>query len=172
MIEHELLFLGLLKENPRHGYEIKKQLREILTPFISIDSKSIYYPLRVLENRGLVIKKVGRKGKRPQRFIYKLTPQGHFRFNKLLKNSFLDFKRPEFSLDLSLYFLKFTKPKVASRRLKARILILEKLSKGLNKTLSSLKNKNASSFLLSILEHNREMVKTESKFLSQLIHDL
>lgn len=170
MIEQELLLLGLLKESPRHGYEIKKQLQDILFPFIGIDSKSIYYPLRILENKGLLIKKAVKFGRRPQRFVYKLTPKGQTRFNELLKKSFLDFKRPQFSLDLSLFFLKFVKPEIAKRRLRARILILKKLSQSLNQTLSSLKNKKTSPFLLSILEHDQQMVKAESKFLLNIIY--
>jgi DNA-binding PadR family transcriptional regulator len=168
MIAQELLFLGLLKESPKHGYEIKRQLGKILFPYIGIDSKSIYYPLKILENKGLLIKKVTQAGRRPRRFVYELTPKGNARFNELLKASFLNFKRPQFSLDLSLFFLKFTKPEVAKRRLRARILLLERLSQGLNQTFSSLKNKRASSFLLAILEHDRQMVKTEIKFLLTL----
>jgi len=30
MIGYELLLLGLLKESPKHGYEIKKRIKEIL----------------------------------------------------------------------------------------------------------------------------------------------
>ena len=170
MIEQELLFLGLLKEGPKHGYKIKKQLREILFPFIGFESKSIYYPLKVLENKGLVVKKTAKQGKRPPRLVYELTPKGHLRFDGLLRASFLDFKRPRFSIDLSLYFLKFIKPAAAARRLRARISLLNKLSLGLNQTLQSLKNKKASTLLLSILEHNQQMVKAESKFLLSLIH--
>ena len=34
MIEHELLFLGLLKDGPKHGYEIKRQIEEELLKHI------------------------------------------------------------------------------------------------------------------------------------------
>ena len=172
MIEQELLFLGLLKEGPKHGYEIKKQLREFLSPLIGIESKSIYYPLKILEEKGFLIKRAAKAGKRPQRFIYELTPKGQVRFSELLKKSFLNFKRPQFSLDLSLYFLKFIKPEIARRRLRARISILKRLSHGLNQTLASLKNEKTSPFLLSILEHDRQMVEVESKFLFRLIQSL
>lgn len=172
MIEQELLFLGLLKERPRHGYEIKKQLRDILFPFIGVELKSIYYPLGILEKKSLVIKKAAQQGRRPQRLVYELTPKGHIRFNELLKKSFLDFRRPQFSLNLSLYFLKFIKPKIAKRRLQARISILEKLSRSLNQTFSSLSKTKTHPFLLSIIEHDRQMVKTESKFLLSLIQNL
>lgn len=171
MIEQELIFLGLLKESPKHGYEIKKKIKEILSLFAGVDLKSIYYPLRVLEKKGLVVKRSGKLGRRPQRFVYELTPKGESRFNELLTKSFLDFKRPQFSLDLSLYFLHYMKPEIVKRRLRGRMLVLKKLSKGLRQIVSSLKNKKPSS-LLYISEHNLQMVETESKFLADLIKTL
>ena len=109
MIEQELLFLGLLKEGARHGYEIKKRIKEILSLFAGLQVKSIYYPLRVLEKKGLVVKRIAKQPNRPDRLIYSLTSQGEARFNNLLLRSFLDFKRPRFSLDISLYFLRYVK---------------------------------------------------------------
>lgn len=167
MIEHELLFLGLIKESPKHGYEIKMRIKEILSLFAGVDLKSIYYPLQVLEKQGLIAKKINREGRRPERFVYTLTPKGENRFNELLSRSFLDFKRPQFSLDLSLYFLNYLKPDIVRRRLRARQLILKKLSRGLEQMIKSKKAKKAS--LGRILEHNLQMVETETRFLSELI---
>ena len=171
MIEHELLFLGLLKENPQHGYEIKRRIKEILSLFAGVDLKSIYYPLQVLEKKGLVVKQTAKAGRRPQRFVYALTPKGQAHFSELLSKSLLNFKRPQFSLDLSLYFLHYLKSSVAQRRLRARIFILKKLSRGLQGMLFSLKNKRSPS-LYHIVEHNLRMVEAESKFLSRLIQTL
>jgi len=169
MIEHELLLLGLLKESPKHGYDIKIKIQEILSLFAGVDLKSIYYPLRVLEKKGLVAKRVTKQGKRPERIVYCLTPKGEDRFVELLNKSFLNFKRPQFSLDLSLYFLNHLKPKMVRRRLRARQLILGKISKGLEQMI---KNQKKTPSLSRILEHNLQMVKTESKFLSDLIETL
>jgi len=140
MIEHELLFLGLLKESPKHGYDIKIKIKEILSLFAGVDLKSIYYPLKVLEKQGLVIKKSNRQGKRPQRFVYALTAKGEGRFQELLSKSLLDFKRPQFSLDMSLYFLHHLKPAVIRRRLRARQGILRKIAKGLAQMIKSQKS--------------------------------
>ncbi len=172
MIEQELLLLGLLKQSPKHGYEIKKEIKEILSTFIGLDLKSIYYPLRILENKGYLAKIIDKQGRRPPRFIYRLTAKGETRFDQLLNRSFLDFKRPKFSLDLSLYFLKFINPKIAKRRLRARISVLKKLSRSLNQVIASLKNKKPYEPLLSILVHNSQMVETESKFLAHFIKKL
>ncbi|MFH1440974.1 MAG: PadR family transcriptional regulator [Candidatus Omnitrophota bacterium] len=171
MIEQEIILLGLLNENPKHGYEIKKQIKKILSLFAGIDFKSIYYPLKLLEEKGLIIKHIDKQGKRPERFVYELTSKGKARFNKLLSESFLNFRRPQFSLDLCLYFLNNIKPETAKRRLRARMLILEKLSLKLSQMAVSLKDKESSP-LGRILEHNLRMVQAEANFLSSLIETL
>jgi len=168
MIEQELLLLGLLKESPKHGYEIKKKIKEILALFAGIDLKSIYYPLRGLEKDGMVIKRINKQGRRPQRFVYELTARGEVRFKQLLTQSFLNFKRPEFSLDLSLYFLNYIKPEIVRRRLRARMHLLKRLTKGLRQMANSIKKKRPSS-LAYIIEHDLRMVETESEFLSNLL---
>lgn len=168
MIEHELILLGLLKENPKHGYEIKKKIKEIVSLFGGMDFKSIYYPLQILEKKGFLTKHTSKFGKRPQRFIYELTPKGKIKFQDLLTRNFLDFKRPRFSLDLSLYFLDYIQPDIAKRRLRARSAILKKLVKSLQHSINSLKKKKSAS-LVYILEHNLQMVETELKFLSDLV---
>lgn len=171
MIEHELILLGLLKESPKHGYEIKRKIKEILSLFAGVDLKSIYYPLRVLEKKGLVVKRITKLGRRPQRFVYALTKKGQNRFNDLLTKSFLNFKRPQFSLDLSLYFLHYIKPSVASRRLSGRLRILKRISRDLTQMIASLKKKKSLS-LTHILEHNLKMLEAESQFLEGLIKTL
>jgi len=167
MIEHELIILGLLRQSPCHGYEIKKQVKKVLSLVAGFDLKSVYYPLRILEKKGLLLKRTTKEGRRPKRFIYELTAKGEGRFKELLKRSFLDFKRPQFSLDLSLYFLSFIEPRIARRRLQVRMRVLEKLSRQIQETLKTLKKKRSESLAL-ILEHNLQMLDTESAFLRRL----
>lgn len=171
MIEQELILLGLLRESPKHGYEIKTKIREILSLFAGVDLKSIYYPLTVLEKRGMVSKHKAKEGKRPVRFVYSLTPKGESHFNALLGRSFLDLKRPVFSLDLSLYFLRYIKPSIARRRLLGRMQILKKLLNSLRQMAVSLKGKKEDP-LACILEHNLNMLKAEYEFLSGFIKTL
>lgn len=172
MIENELLLLGLLKDSPKHGYEIKLKIQEIGSLFAGIDFKSIYYPLRVLEKKGLVTKRANKSGRRPQRLVYQLTSEGQARFEDLVVKSLLDFKRPQFSLDLSLYFLHYINPRIARRRLQARMFVLERLAKTLRRMTASLKQEKSSPALAFILEHNIKMVQTESEFLGGYIKDI
>jgi len=168
MIEQELLLLGLLRESPKHGYDIKIKISQILSLFAGVQLKSIYYPLRILERKGLVVKKIGKPGNRPQRIVYALTLKGENRFNELLENSILELKRPQFSLDLSLYFLHYLKPAVARRRLRARLRILNKIFLGLEKMVKKTAHKKNPS-LSRILEHNLKMLQAESLFLTNLL---
>lgn len=138
---------------------------------MGLDLKSIYYPLKILEKKGFLVKYSSKQGRRPQRLVYKLTPRGQIRFEELLSKSFLNFKRPQFSLDLSLYFLGYIMPDVARRRLRARLLILKKLSKDLDKVINNLKKERPSS-LIHILEHNLKMVESEFNFLSAFVKKL
>ncbi len=171
MIEHELMLLGLLKENPKHGYEIKKEIKEIFSLFAGINLKSIYYPLRILEEKGLVLKRAVKSGKRPLRYVYQLTARGESRFKALLAKSLLDFTRPQFSIDLSLYFLNYLKPAVARRRLRARSFILRQVSKSLGQMTQSFRKRKPLS-LSRILDHNLKMLEAESLFLSNLTKTL
>ncbi len=171
MIEQELLLLGLLREGPKHGYDIKTKVRETLALFVGIELKSVYYPLRVLEQKHLIARRVTKLGKRPKRIVYTLTDKGKDRFDDLLSRGILELKRPQFNLDLSLYFLHYLKPSSARRRLRARLRILNKISQGLIQMSKSQAGKKPSS-LARILEHNLEMLNAESQFLSNLIKTL
>jgi len=172
MIENELLLLGLLKERPRHGYEIKVKIKEILSLFAGVDLKSIYYPLSVLERNGFVVKRASKEGNRPKRFVYALTDKGRMHFDELLTKSLLNFKRPQFSLDLSLYFLHYIRPVIARRRMQGRIFILKKVSRDILQLLKDKKSKKITQPLERILEHNLKMLEAESEFLKSLIKTL
>jgi DNA-binding PadR family transcriptional regulator len=50
----ELAILGLLAEQPRHGYELKKRLSETLGPLWGISFGSLYPALRRLERQGAI----------------------------------------------------------------------------------------------------------------------
>ncbi len=170
MIEHELLFLGLLMEGPKHGYEIKRQIEEELFPFVGLKIKSIYYPLRKMEQLKLVEKDIGREGKWPEKYVYRITPEGRKIFDHLITESFLSIERPYFNIDLSLYFLDYVNKKIARRRLKARVIFLKRIKRDLE-TLKR-NTKITKTHLLIILEHDIDLVEAEIKSISKLIDTL
>ncbi len=170
MIEHELLFLGLLKDGPKHGYEIKRLIEEEVAAFVGLKIKSIYYPLKKMEKLGLVKKDIGREGKWPEKFVYSLTPKGDKIFDHLITESFLSIERPYFNIDLSLYFLHYVDQKMAKRQLRGRVLFLKRIRKQLSdlKATPAPKHKH----LHIILDHDLDLVDAEITSIGRLIEVL
>ncbi len=167
MIEHELLFLGLLKDGPKHGYEIKRQIEEELFPFVKLKIKSIYYPLKKMEKLGLIKKDVGREGKWPEKYVYKLTPKGEKIFDHLITDSFLSIERPYFNIDLSLYFLQYVDKKIAKRQLRGRVLFLRRIKKELTTVKKNVKK--GQEHLSVILDHDLDLVEAEISSIGKLV---
>ena len=73
-----LLILWLLSEHPRHGYQIKSILTDPGFAFwFPIEDASIYAMLRSLTKQGLArVAGEERVGNRPNRTLYKITPDG------------------------------------------------------------------------------------------------
>ena len=166
MIEHEALFLGLLMEGPKHGYEIRRKIEEELFPFIGLKIKSIYYPLKKMERLGLIHKDIGREGKWPEKFVYSITPKGEKIFYHLVTESFLSIERPYFSIDLALYFLPYVDKKIAGRRMRARVIFLNRIKRDLENLRTNLDS--SKKHLQIILGHELDLVSAEIKSISCL----
>jgi DNA-binding PadR family transcriptional regulator len=170
MIEHEMLFLGLLMEGPKHGYEIKRQIEEELFPFIGLQIKSIYYPLKKMEQLKLIQKDVGREGKWPEKYVYSITAKGRKIFDHLITESFLSIERPYFNIDLSLYFLEYVDKKIARRRLKARVIFLKRIKRDLEALSRNMKIPKK--HLQIILGHDLDLVEAEISSVTKLMESL
>jgi len=167
MIEHELLFLGLLKDGPKHGYEIKRLIEEEMFPFVGLKVKSIYYPLKKMEKLNLIKKDVGREGKWPEKYVYRLTAKGEKIFDHMITDSFLSIERPYFNIDLSLYFLQYVDKKIAKRQLRGRVLFLRRIKKELQDVKKSVKK--TQKHLGIILDHDLDLVEAEINSIARLI---
>jgi DNA-binding PadR family transcriptional regulator len=169
MIENEFLFLGLLADGPKHGYEIKRQIEKELVPAIGLKIKSIYYPLQKMEEAGLVEKEVGQQGRFPQKYNYRITPKGKKKFEELISKSFISVQRPYFEMNLSLYFLPLIDPNVAKRGLKTRLVILKRIHKDL---LAFRKKSPQAKPLELILDHDLDLVGAEIASTEKVITQL
>ena len=72
-----LVILGLLRERPLYGYEIKHIIEDHMGDWTNIAFGSIYFALKKLAEEGFVERAaVEREGNRPSRTVYQLTPAG------------------------------------------------------------------------------------------------
>jgi len=85
MSTNELLLLGLLGRQRMHGYELHEMLERQLGFLTDLKKATAYRLLDLLEGQGLVAGEVERLGRRPERRVYRLTPEGRERFQTLLR---------------------------------------------------------------------------------------
>ncbi len=74
--ELRLVILTLLKEKPRHGYDVMKALEERLAGCYTPSAGTVYPTLQLLEDQGLV-RAVEEEGKK----VYHITPLGEAELN-------------------------------------------------------------------------------------------
>ncbi len=164
----ELVILGLLKDGPKHGYEIKKLLKNVLRVFTTVDTKSIYYPLRVLQQKGFLQEDRVREGLRPERHVFRLTPQGDEYFKKLLVRNLLALNRPFVNIDLSLYFFPFLDLIQATHTVKTRLRALERIKRWLQRSILAGVS-TTQTHRIMILRHNLRLIEAEIEFTQSLL---
>jgi DNA-binding PadR family transcriptional regulator len=71
----ELALLGLLREAPVHGYELRKQLVLRLGGLRAYSYGSLYPALRRLTRAGLIVEESGSPAKRARK-VYRITAEG------------------------------------------------------------------------------------------------
>lgn len=165
----DLVVLGLLKERPRYGYEIKTIIDHLMSHIIDVSSGSLYYGLKKLLQEGLIdeasIEKVGR---RPERSVYRITPRGEEELAAELPRVIFPQAQPYFQLDLALYFFELMEPQERAKRLAMRREYLHRVMDYLDemeKRYSAVAPKGP----LFILMHIRHFVHMELDFIAQLL---
>ena len=98
-----LVILGLLRERPLYGYEIKHIIEDRMGDWTNIAFGSIYYALDKMAEEHL-IEKVGteQEGGRPSRTVYGITAAGREEFLRLLCEVWREVERHTFTFDIGL----------------------------------------------------------------------
>jgi DNA-binding PadR family transcriptional regulator len=163
----KLIILGVLKQGPKHGYEIKKIIRKELGVFTSLENKSIYYPLKLMEKKGMIKKSTAKERGKIEKHVYSLSPRGNKEFLRLAMAALLSQKRPFIDLDIPLYFLPYLDRKMVSSHLRLKKRFLEEVRKWLTGKL-----KNESKFPAHqelLLRHHLNLLNAEEEFVDEVI---
>ncbi len=163
----KLIILGILKEGPKHGYEIKKIIKKELEIFASLENKSIYYPLKIMERGGAIKKNTTKEKGRLERQVYSLTARGNKEFLKLAMEALLSQKRPFIDIDIPLYFLPYLEKKKVFAHLRLKKRFLEKVKGWLS---DNLKGKDEfSPHQRLLLKHHLNLLNAEDSFINEVI---
>jgi DNA-binding PadR family transcriptional regulator len=164
----ELAILGLLKEQPMHGYELRKQLSQKLGFFWTVSFGSLYPTLKRLEGRGVVEKtSYGDKPSR-RRQVYSITPLGEEEFLELLAECGGSVWEEE-KFPLRLAFFRYLRPETRIRLLERRKLYLEdKLDIG-RSALNRANRGRADSYTVALMRHGLDTTERDIAWLEDLI---
>lgn len=188
----ELAVLGILKEGPLHGYELKKRLRDVLPPRSSISFGSLYPALGRLEREGAVAaakavtsvvtpsmpmtgsfageaaafrasRRIAVRGPRNKK-VYDITPAGEARLVELIADPTDD----ERSFPVKLAFCRFadadTRVGLLERR---RITLAERLHHG-RRTVGT-RSEALDRYVRSLLEHDNETTERDIAWIDGLL---
>ncbi len=177
----ELAVLGLLHENPLHGYELRKQLNVVLGWGRVLSYGSLYPALKKMLKAGWITEHVvtpeagatrsaGRAAaSRRQRITYELTPEGDERFGKLMSDTGpASWEDDDF--DVRFAFFGRTDREIRLRVLEGRRSRLEERLDRFQRGLSdSQRSGRKNSYAEELQRHGLESVEREVKWLSDLI---
>jgi DNA-binding PadR family transcriptional regulator len=123
-----LVILGLLRQQPLHGYELKHIIEEHMGDWTNIAFGSIYFALKKLSEEGFVEQAgIEQQGNRPSRMIYKLTAAGRQEFMRLLRETWRELERHYYAIDIGLAFMDALPLEEVTGYLEGRVAALEEV---------------------------------------------
>jgi len=169
-----LVVLGLLRERPLHGYEIKHIIEDHMGDWTSIAFGSIYFALRKLTDEGLIeVVTTEQSGHRPSRTVYRATEAGRTEFLRLLRKLWGQTERQYFATDLGLFFLDALSLDEALRYLDGRISELEEACEYLERhQAENMGNPHVPARARFIFDHSRVHLDAELAWTRSLRQEL
>ncbi|MCL6297320.1 PadR family transcriptional regulator [Streptomyces kronopolitis] len=172
----EFAVLGLLRESPMHGYELRKRLNTSLGVFRAFSYGTLYPCLKALVANGWLIEETesaaegvpaaaltGRRAK----IVYRLTAAGKEHFEELLAHSGPDAWEDE-HFGVRFAFFGQTSRDVRMRVLEGRRSRLEERLERMRTSLARSRDR-LDDYTLELQRHGMESVEREVRWLNELI---
>jgi PadR family transcriptional regulator AphA len=163
--------LGLLAENPKYGYEIKREFEGALGNVWSVSYGQLYPTLRKLSEQGCVTKRTEPGKKAAEKNIYSITDKGRKKLEEwLLKPLRSTYKvKDDFTLRF-LFFSKLPRDRVVeylNNQQKKTVFQRESFKR----TLVSMHNE-IDPYLQAIIRKGIIHLEAENQWLAEVINDL
>ncbi|WP_330458797.1 helix-turn-helix transcriptional regulator [Streptomyces sp. NBC_00820] len=170
----EFAVLGLLRESPMHGYELRKRLNTSLGVFRAFSYGTLYPCLKTLVANGWLIEEpdntredaaplTGRRAK----IVYRLTAEGKEHFEDLLSQTGPDAYEDEHFAARFAFFGQ-TSRDVRMRVLEGRRSRLEERLEKMRASLARTRER-LDDYTLELQRHGMESVEREVRWLNELI---
>ncbi|MBI3757890.1 MAG: helix-turn-helix transcriptional regulator [Deltaproteobacteria bacterium] len=173
----QLVILGLLSEQPRHGYELRQEVEHRLyATFINLSGGSLYYNLGQLERAGHVEKAwAEQKGRYPTRQVYQITAAGEAHLHTELRRLLFDTDAREKVFDplnaaLALY--RQTDIQELREALLVQLAWARQRAEWVTQQQAYWEKKNIPLPQAKIIEHGLEHWRAEIRWLEKFLHEL
>jgi DNA-binding PadR family transcriptional regulator len=171
----EFAILGLLRESPMHGYELRKQLNASLGVFRAFSYGSLYPCLKTLVSQGWLAGEHTPEGPlvaaslagRRAKIVYRLTAAGKEHFEELLAHSGPDTWEDE-QFGVRFAFFGHTEREVRMQVLEGRRSRLEERLARMRASLARTRER-LDDYTLELQRHGMESVEREVRWLNELI---
>jgi DNA-binding PadR family transcriptional regulator len=164
----ELAVLGLLKERPMHGYEVKKRLDEKLGHFWQFSYGSLYPSLKRLSTAGHVAMEYPKGEASRRKNVYRITDEGEQVFERLIEESGPTATEGREQFMLRLAFFRYMKPETRRRLLENRRGYLQAR---LTKITAALKNvrERMDNYSLELMRYGADETEHDIKWLDGML---
>ncbi|KIZ19376.1 PadR family transcriptional regulator [Streptomyces natalensis] len=172
----EFAVLGLLRESPMHGYELRKRLNTSLGVFRAFSYGTLYPCLKALVANGWLVEETGDATEgvpaaaltgRRAKIVYRLTAAGKEHFEELLAHSGPDAWEDE-HFGVRFAFFGQTSRDVRMRVLEGRRSRLEERLEKMRTSLARTRER-LDDYTLELQRHGMESVEREVRWLNELI---
>ena len=172
----EFAVLGLLRESPMHGYELRKRLNTSLGVFRAFSYGTLYPCLKTLVANGWLIEEPGNAPEdalaaplagRRAKIVYRLTAEGKEHFEELLSQTGPDAWEDE-HFGVRFAFFGQTSRDVRMRVLEGRRSRLEERLEKMRASLARTRER-LDDYTLELQRHGMESVEREVRWLNELI---
>jgi DNA-binding PadR family transcriptional regulator len=172
-----LVILGLLSEQPRHGYELRQEVeRRLYATYINLSGGSLYYNLGQLERAGHIKKAwVEQKGRYPARQVYQITSAGREYLQAELRRLLFDTEGREKLFDplnAALAFGHFISDTELRDALAAHLRWAQKRADWVAEQQAYWQTQNISLTQAKIIEHGLTHLKAEIDWLKKFLREL
>ena len=162
----ELAVLGLLKETPMSGYELRKQLGVKLGAFWRVSFGSLYPCLKRLAADGALEVEESRFTSR-KKHVYRLTTRGERLFQELLESADVhDLEQDRFPLRLA--FFRYLRPETRLYQLERRRGYVQERLADLCASLRAARDR-MDTYTLELVDHGLDEREREIAWLDRLI---
>jgi DNA-binding PadR family transcriptional regulator len=168
----EIVILALLRQRPRHGYEIKKDAEQFLGGTASINNKVLYPTLKHFEEIGAVVRQVVEQEGRPNKHLYHLTERGA----ELMLNYLRDFSpeqaasNAEFSTRVA--FFDLLEPEERQEILQKRLDHIQRSLEHLQKIQQMAGGTGLAGYPQRVLAFQTQQVRNEYQWLADWLEEM